>query len=52
MKKFVILASVLFLSLAVISAAPAADIRLGTLMAQTGPLKEYGPPIRPFCREG
>jgi len=46
MRKFVILASVLFLSLALISAAPAADIRLGTLMAQTGPLKEYGPPIK------
>jgi ABC-type branched-subunit amino acid transport system substrate-binding protein len=46
MKKIVILASVLFLSLAVISAASAADIRLGTLMAQTGPLKEYGPPIK------
>ena len=46
MRKFVMLASVLFLSLALISAAPAADIRLGTLMAQTGPLKEYGPPIK------
>ena len=46
MKKFVILSSVLFLSLTLISAAPAADIRLGTLMAQTGPLKEYGPPIK------
>jgi ABC-type branched-subunit amino acid transport system substrate-binding protein len=46
MKKIVILMSVLILSLAVISAAPAADIRVGTLMAQTGPLKEYGPPIK------
>jgi ABC-type branched-subunit amino acid transport system substrate-binding protein len=46
MKKIVILASVLILSLAFISAAPAADIKVGTLMAQTGPLKEYGPPIK------
>ena len=46
MKKIVILASVLILMLAFISAAPAADIKVGTLMAQTGPLKEYGPPIK------
>jgi ABC-type branched-subunit amino acid transport system substrate-binding protein len=46
MKKFVILASVLILTLAFISAVPAADIKVGTLMAQTGPLKEYGPPIK------
>jgi branched-chain amino acid transport system substrate-binding protein len=46
MKKIVILASVLILTLAFISAAPAADIKVGTLMAQTGPLKEYGPPIK------
>lgn len=46
MKKIIIFASVLILSLALISAAPAADIKVGTLMAQTGPLKEYGPPIK------
>jgi ABC-type branched-subunit amino acid transport system substrate-binding protein len=46
MRKIVILASVLMLTLAFISAAPAADIKVGTLMAQTGPLKEYGPPIK------
>ena len=46
MKKIVILSSVLILMLAFISAAPAADIKVGTLMAQTGPLKEYGPPIK------
>ena len=46
MKKFVILASVLILTVAFVSAVPAADIKVGTLMAQTGPLKEYGPPIK------
>jgi len=46
MKKLVILASVLILTFAFISAVPAADIKVGTLMAQTGPLKEYGPPIK------
>ncbi|MGD2184779.1 MAG: ABC transporter substrate-binding protein [Desulfobacterales bacterium] len=46
MKKFVILASVMILMFAFISAVPAADIKVGTLMAQTGPLKEYGPPIK------
>jgi ABC-type branched-subunit amino acid transport system substrate-binding protein len=46
MKKFVILASVLMLTFAFISTVPAADIKVGTLMAQTGPLKEYGPPIK------
>ncbi len=46
MKKFIILTSALILTFAFISAAPAADIKVGTLMAQTGPLKEYGPPIK------
>ena len=46
MKKFIILTSVLILTFAFISAVPAADIKVGTLMAQTGPLKEYGPPIK------
>jgi branched-chain amino acid transport system substrate-binding protein len=46
MKKFLILASVIILSIALVSAAPAADIKVGTLMAHTGPLKEYGPAIK------
>ncbi len=46
MKKFLILASVLIFSIALVSAAPAADIKVGTLMSHTGPLKEYGPPIK------
>jgi ABC-type branched-subunit amino acid transport system substrate-binding protein len=46
MKKYVILASVLVCFIAFVSTAPAADIRVGTLMAQTGPLKEFGPPIK------
>jgi ABC-type branched-subunit amino acid transport system substrate-binding protein len=46
MKKIVVLASVLILSIAFISAAPAAEIKVGTLMAYTGPLKEYGPNIK------
>jgi ABC-type branched-subunit amino acid transport system substrate-binding protein len=46
MKKIVVLASVLILSIAFIAAAPAAEIKVGTLMAYTGPLKEYGPNIK------
>ncbi len=46
MKRVIILASVLIFSLAFISGAIAADIKVGTLMAHTGPLKEYGPPIQ------
>ena len=46
MKKFIVLTSVLFLSLVLVSAAPAADLRVGTLMAHTGPLAEYGPAIK------
>jgi len=46
MKKFFILAGVLIFTFALISAAPAAEIKVGTLMAHTGPLKEYGPPIK------
>jgi hypothetical protein len=43
MKKCFILASVLIFSLAFALSAPAAEIKVGTLMAYTGPLKEYGP---------
>ena len=46
MKKFIIFSIVLIASLAFVSAVPAADIKVGTLMSHTGPLKEYGPPIK------
>jgi ABC-type branched-subunit amino acid transport system substrate-binding protein len=46
MKKYVILASVLVCFIAFVSTAPAAEIKVGTLMAHTGPLKEYGPNIK------
>jgi ABC-type branched-subunit amino acid transport system substrate-binding protein len=46
MKKCFILASVLIFSLAFALSAPAAEIKVGTLMAYTGPLKEYGPNIK------
>ncbi len=46
MKKIIIFSIVLIASLAFVSAVPAADIKVGTLMSHTGPLKEYGPPIK------
>ena len=46
MRKGVVFICVLFLISMVISVASAADIKVGTLMAHTGPLKEYGPPIK------
>ncbi len=46
MRKFVILSSVLVCFIAFVSAAPAADIKVGTLMAHSGALSEYGPPIK------
>jgi ABC-type branched-subunit amino acid transport system substrate-binding protein len=46
MKRFVIVASVLIFSLTFISGAMAQQIKVGTLMAHTGPLKEYGPNIK------
>jgi len=46
MKKTAIITGILLLFIAFASAAPAADIKVGTLMAHTGPLKEYGPPIK------
>ena len=46
MKKVFILVSVLIFSVIFISGAIAADIKVGTLMAHTGPLKEYGPEIQ------
>ncbi len=46
MKKQLVLASILVFSFAFISGALAADIKVGTLLSITGPLAEYGPPIR------
>jgi ABC-type branched-subunit amino acid transport system substrate-binding protein len=46
MKKFLLLFIVFFISLAFVLSAPAAEIKVGTLMAYTGPLKEYGPNIK------
>jgi ABC-type branched-subunit amino acid transport system substrate-binding protein len=46
MRKAFVVALVMIFSVAFISNAAAAEIKVGTLMAQTGPLKEYGPPIQ------
>jgi len=46
MKRVIILATVLTFSLAFVGGAMAAKIKVGTLMAYTGALKEYGPPIK------
>ena len=46
MRKAFIVALVMIFSVAFIFNAVAAEIKVGTLMAQTGPLKEYGPPIQ------
>jgi ABC-type branched-subunit amino acid transport system substrate-binding protein len=46
MRKAFVLALVMIFAVAFISNAAAADVKVGTLMAQTGPLKEYGPPIQ------
>ena len=43
MKRVLVIASVLIFSLALISGAMAEDIKVGTLMPSTGPLKEFGP---------
>jgi len=46
MKRCFILASVFIFSFALVMTAPAAEIKIGTLMAHTGPLKEFGPNIQ------
>ena len=46
MKKVILLTGVLILSFAFISGAMAQDIKVGTLLAHTGPLKEFGPNIQ------
>jgi len=49
MKKCFILASVLIFSLALVMTASAAEIKVGTLLSFTGPLKEFGPGIQNGC---
>jgi branched-chain amino acid transport system substrate-binding protein len=46
MKRVIFLSSVLILSLAFVSGSMAQEIKVGTLMAHTGPLKEFGPNIQ------
>jgi len=46
MKRTIIFSTILAFSLVFNSSAIAADIKVGTLMAHTGPLKEYGPAIQ------
>ena len=46
MKKAVIFASVFVFSLASVSGSLAQEIKVGTLLDHTGPLKEYGPNIQ------
>ena len=46
MKRAIIFASVLIFSLAFVSGALAQEIKVGTLLAHTGPLKEFGPAIK------
>jgi ABC-type branched-subunit amino acid transport system substrate-binding protein len=46
MKKFVAGVAVLFLVLGCVTGAIAQEIKVGTLMAFTGPLKEFGPNIK------
>ena len=46
MKKGIIVSVVLIFSLAFVSGVWAEDIRVGTLLSHTGPLKEFGPNIQ------
>lgn len=46
MKKFIIYASMCLLFLALVPAGLAAEIKVGTLLSHTGPLKEFGPNIQ------
>jgi ABC-type branched-subunit amino acid transport system substrate-binding protein len=46
MKRAILFVSVLTFLLAFVSGAVAQEIKVGTLMAHTGPLKEYGPNIK------
>jgi ABC-type branched-subunit amino acid transport system substrate-binding protein len=46
MRKVFVAALLLIFSFAFIASAPAAEIKVGTLLAHTGPLKEFGPNIQ------
>jgi branched-chain amino acid transport system substrate-binding protein len=46
MKRGIVFLSVLIFSLAFVSGAIAQELKVGTLMAHTGPLKEFGPNIQ------
>jgi len=46
MKKGLVFAGILVFSFAFVSGAMAQDIKVGTLLAHTGPLKEFGPNIQ------
>jgi len=46
MKKTLILISMIFFSLALLNSGFAYDIKVGTLLSHTGPLKEFGPNIQ------
>jgi len=46
MKRILIYSSMLFIFLASMSAVQAAEIKIGTLLSHTGPLKEFGPNIQ------
>ena len=46
MKRVCIFASIIILSLTFVSGAIAEEIKVGTLLAHTGPLKEFGPNIQ------
>ncbi len=46
MKRVLILATVFVFSLAFISGAIAQEIKVGTLLSHTGPLKEFGPNLQ------
>jgi ABC-type branched-subunit amino acid transport system substrate-binding protein len=46
MKRVILVASVLIFSLAFISGAMAQEVKIGTLLSHTGPLKEFGPNLQ------
>jgi ABC-type branched-subunit amino acid transport system substrate-binding protein len=46
MQKRAVLATILFFSLVILSGAYAEEIKVGTLLSHTGPLKEFGPGIQ------
>jgi len=46
MKRVILIASVLIFSIAFISGAMAQEVKIGTLLSHTGPLKEFGPNLQ------